>query len=580
MPRVRPVNPRACSSCRGPCGRTERRESNDLVGEIVGRVVGEPKQSQRARGLGFRQSARPCPSQAALALKRATVVLARLEGVTRVSLRRVPRVLEVTTHTLCLCRSFGYQRDDEDIPNTGGVPMDEELLSVPTSWPKAEVMFRTQIVAPLVDPLSSPEEKRQWRRFVTNREHTFPNGKVRRIAERTLRSWVAAYRQEGWRGLERRPCPKKGTLCKLSPEILARAVQLKQEEPRRTIPHILRIIETERNEALDISASALWRHLAKVGLGARGAAPPAGLHRWETQKPNQLWQSDVKHGPYLPDPLRHERMRKTYLIAFLDDYSRCIMHAEWFWAEDVYSLEIAFQKALLRKGKPCRVYVDRGMIYQSHVFRSACMELGIRHVSSKAYRPMGKGKIEKYWQNVDREFLLELEHSPVSDLDEMNRRFWAWLDEVYHQRVHSETGQTPLARFTADNLAPLPQPERLAELFLWRVKRTVDKTGCVSFEGNTYQIEPGLERRKVELRYHPLHLQRLQVWTGDRRWADAVPLDLQCPHVKAMNPRHMLPDQTPPALYLEALVRRHEAHKRQIVSPLQMSAIEGGDDRV
>lgn len=458
--------------------------------------------------------------------------------------------------------------------------MDEELLGVPADWPKADAMFRAQIIAPLVDPLSTAEEKRQWRRFITTREHTFPNGKVRRIAERTLRSWVAAYRQANWSALERRGHPNKAPR-KLTPDIVERAKALKQQEPRRSVPHILRMIETEREEALDITANALWRHLAKAGLGAKGAAPPAGLHRWETKAPNQLWQSDVKHGPYLPDPVRPDKMRKTYLIAFLDDYSRCIMHAEWFWAEDIYSLEITFQKALLRKGKPCRVYVDRGMIYQSHVFRMACVELGIRHISSTAYRPNGKGKVEKFWQCVDKEFLLELEHSPVTNLDEMNQRFWAWLEEVYQQRKHSETNQTPIARFASVVTAPLPQPERLAELFLWRVKRTVDKTGCVSFEGNSYQLEPGLERRKVELRYHPLHLQRLQVWTGERRWEDAVPLDLQREHVPAVNPRHIQPGEAPPALYLEALVRRHEAHKRQIVSPLQLAgSVERGGDLV
>jgi putative transposase len=452
--------------------------------------------------------------------------------------------------------------------------MHDELLGVPKDWPQAEAMFRVQFVLPLVDPLSTPEEKQQWRRRVTSRKHTFPDGSVRRIAERTLRSWVAAYRQGGWEALMRKNQQSK-PLTKLTPEIIERAKALKQDEPRRSVPHILRMIETEREEALDISANALWRHLAKAGLGAKGAAPPAGLHRWESKAPNQLWQSDVKHGPHLPDPLHPGKMRKTYLIAFLDDHSRCILHGEWFWAEDIYSLEIAFQKALLRKGKPCRVYVDRGMIYQSHVFRNACMQLGIRHISSTAYYPQGKGKVEKFWQCVDKEFLLELEHSPVQTIEEMNKRFWAWLEEIYHKRVHSETGQTPIARFAAADPAPLEQPERLAGLFLWSAKRTVDNTGCVSFEGNKYQVEPGLERRKVELRYHPLHLARLQVWTGDRRWADALPLDLYASHVNSVNPRHRTAEKAPPSLYLEALVKRHEENKRKVVSPLQFAAHEG-----
>ena len=32
---------------------------------------------------------------------------------------------------------------------------------------------------------------------------------------------------------------------------------------------------------------------------------------------------------------------------------------------------------------------------------------------------------------------------------ELNRLFTAWAETVYHRRVHSETGQAPLARWDA-----------------------------------------------------------------------------------------------------------------------------------
>jgi len=427
------------------------------------------------------------------------------------------------------------------------------------------------MIAPLLDPLSTKEEKTLWRRFVTNREHTLPGGGTRRVNERTLRRWVEQYRRAGWNTLQRRPRSDRGVPDKIPHEVINRAKELKQAEPRRSVSHIIRIIETEREEALDFHYSSLWRYLAAMGLGGRGVLPPDGLHRFEALAPNDLWQGDTKHGPFLPDPLHSGRMRKTYLIGFMDDYSRFIPHGEWFWADDIYSLEITFQKALLRKGKPKRVYVDRGLSYQSNVFRTACAELGIRHISGTAYHPEGRGKLERFWQCVDNEFLLEMRQDPVDTLEELNKRFWAWLDEVYHCRVNSETNATPLTRFTSIDLPPLEHPERLAEVFLWRDVRKVDKTGCVTFEGNTYQVEDILSRRKVELRYHPLHLQRLQVWTGEKRWADAIPVELQRKRLADVNPRHQIPGEKTPAIYLEALVRRHEVRKQKLVSPLQMA---------
>lgn len=481
-------------------------------------------------------------------------------------------------HIICILGpGFGSCHHGDIFKSEVFLKLDTELMHVPPEWPRAEALFRAQMIAPLIDPLSSSEERTAWRRWVVSRSHTLPNGEERKVGERTLRRWVEQYRKAGFNGLERSKSLQEGVLRKLTPELIARAKELKQADPRRSVPHIIRMIETERGEVLDITASSLWRHLSKAGLGGRSKAAPGGLRRWEAAAANDLWQSDVKHGPHLPDPLRPDTMRKTYLIAFIDDYSRLVTHAEWYFAEDVYALELCFQKALLRKGKPKRVYVDRGSIYQSHVMRTACADLGIRHISATAYHPEGKGKIERFWQNVDSEFLIELEKSPVTTLDELNRRFWAWLEEIYHQRAHSSTGMTPVARFAACAPKPLDAPERLAELFLWRVNRVVDKTGCIRFEGNLYQAEEGLEGRRVEVRFHPLYLDRLQVWTGDRRFADALPIDLTHHHMKTVNPRHKTPEQAPPSLFLETLVRQHEERKQRVVSPLRLSGdAEGG----
>lgn len=95
------------------------------------------------------------------------------------------------------------------------------------------------------------------------------------------------------------------------------------------------------------------------------------------------------------------------------------------------------------------MYVDQGIIFQSKVLRAAGATLGIRHVSAKPYSPEGKGKVERFFRNIDDDLLLEWRHNPGSDLPTLNKQLWAWLEQVYHARIHSETKQSPLARFTA-----------------------------------------------------------------------------------------------------------------------------------
>ena len=66
----------------------------------------------------------------------------------------------------------------------------------------------------------------------------------------------------------------------------------------------------------------------------------------------------------------------------------------------------------------------------------------------------------------------------------------AWLEVVYHRKLHSETGQAPLDRYRQDD-APASRPADPTELrqaFLHREERKVTKTATFSFQGNRYAV--------------------------------------------------------------------------------------------
>ena len=124
-------------------------------------------------------------------------------------------------------------------------------------------------------------------------------------------------------------------------------------------------------------------------------------------------------------------------------------------------------------------------------------------------RPEGRGKIERFFRTVRGQFLAELTEAraaQVAGLEELNRLFTAWMETVYHVRVHSETGQPPLARWEAGGPFPSPSLPDLAEAFRWSEWRTVSKTATVSMHGNRYQVDPGLSGQRVELVFDPLSL--------------------------------------------------------------------------
>jgi putative transposase len=111
----------------------------------------------------------------------------------------------------------------------------------------------------------------------------------------------------------------------------------------------------------------------------------------------------------------------------------------------------------------------------------------------------------------------------VGSLAELNSLFTAWVEQVYHQRVHTETQQAPLARFLAAG-PPVPVPaDLLVEAFRWGEWRTVTKTATVSLQGNLYEVDPALAGSKVELVFDPFDLTDIDVAHHGRPVGKAIP---------------------------------------------------------
>jgi putative transposase len=169
---------------------------------------------------------------------------------------------------------------------------------------------------------------------------------------------------------------------------------------------------------------------------------------------------------------------------------------------------------MLRYGRPLAIYVDQGKVYTSNQLDTICATLGIQRILGTPYYPEGRGKIERFFQFIQSDFLPELATSAVDTLPLLNQSLLAWLEVVYHTKVHSETGQAPLERYRQDETPSTRSvdPTELRQAFLHRDQRKVTKTATFSFKNNRYRVADYLRGRTVELRYDPFDLSRLEVW--------------------------------------------------------------------
>lgn len=451
---------------------------------------------------------------------------------------------------------------------------DEEAAR--TARARAVALFRYQLIREAADPAHSSKARGRLVREIAAREHIDPSGKPVRVSRDTLDRWIRAWRAGGFDALVPHPSHLGP---RLPAEVIETAVALKVENPARTATQNRRILRAQLGWAP--GERTLQRYFAAdhqidAQLGALAAGGPgatAVFGRFEADRPNELWVGDALHGPRLDG-------RKTYLFAFLDDHTRLLVGHRWGFAEDTVRLAAALRPALASRGVPEAVYVDNGSAFVDAWLLRACASLGIKLVHSTPGRPQGRGKIERFFRTVREQFLVEITGTPgepgrhlVGDLAELNRMFTAWVEQVYHPRPHSETGTPPRTRWSAGAPFPLPSPAALAEAFLWSEHRTVTKTATVSLQGNSYQVDPSLAGRRVELVFDPFDLVTIEVRYRGATAGTAIPHRIERhSHHKA---RPETPAEPPPTTGIDYARLIEAAHHAQLATRVNYAALAG-----
>ena len=278
-------------------------------------------------------------------------------------------------------------------------------------------LFRYTLILPLLRGEHPPGGKEQRRRQIAVKQHDIPCSSRHTVSTTTLARWERIYQGKGFEGLKPQPRSDRGQSRVISSETLDRAEALKREQPLRSARSIIRILSLDQTNPVPeerIAPRTLRRHLTQRGATAAqllSQQRPKPYHRFERSHFGSLWQGDAMDGPYLPNPARPDKQRQVFLFAFLDDHSRLVPHAQFYWNEQLPRMEDCLKRAILRYGRPLALYVDRGKVYTSKHLNTICATLGIQRILGTPYYPEGRGKIERFFQFVQSDFLPELARS-------------------------------------------------------------------------------------------------------------------------------------------------------------------------
>ena len=137
----------------------------------------------------------------------------------------------------------------------------------------------------------------------------------------------------------------------------------------------------------EINMSVLYRFLKHHKLQQKESTD---RRSFEASSPNEMWQSDVLHGPIVVGKKR--KKVKSYLIAILDDNSRIIPHGEFYESERLENMKDCLKKAVEKRGLPQKLYIDNGACFKAINLEQVTASLGIQIIHTPPYTPQGSGE--------------------------------------------------------------------------------------------------------------------------------------------------------------------------------------------
>lgn len=311
---------------------------------------------------------------------------------------------------------------------------------------------------------------------------------------------------------------------RIGEEITQHVMALKQEHSNFNCQWISELV-SDRFEH-PISQSSVWRILKEADLSETPIHQPVVRSRFEANACGDLVQLDTTWGYWLSG----ERLN---LILLLDDYSRYILGAEFFWEDSAYNNMWMIRDVITDYGLFRLLYTDNASFfkfvshqrschrtftqseYESEITRS-CRQIGITHITHKPYQPQGKGKIERLFRFIQERVIGQFNDNKVETLEQANELLCEWVDWYNEHHVNRTTGCVPKKRFDPKGFTPLPGEVNLDDVFCFHDTRKVDRCNQFSYEGKTYTIpkEHCMVAFKVDLHVHPYRC--IRVWHSGR----------------------------------------------------------------
>jgi len=229
-----------------------------------------------------------------------------------------------------------------------------------------------------------------------------------------------------------------------------------------------------------------------------------------------MYQADTCHSIYITE---NGIKRKTYLFHVVDDHSRMIVGARFFYNDNAYNFQLVLKESIARYGLCKKIYMDHGAPYSNGQLRLILGSLGIIEIHAPVRDGAAKAKVERSFRTVKDTWLNGFDPSSVESLEQLNRLLADYV-RMRNNSFNRDIGETPMERYLRhlDRIRFPKSREWLDECFMNRIIRRVNNDSTVSIDTVSYDVPMQFIRMKVEIRFLPDDMKNAYILYEGRRY--------------------------------------------------------------
>jgi len=377
--------------------------------------------------------------------------------------------------------------------------------------------LRFAVIAPVIQGIFTEPTKTAYYRKVAEKPLKMPNGRSIFLNYNTFEKWEARYKRKGMDGLMPKSRSDIGMSRALSDVAINEIYRLIQQFPRINATLIYaKLIEDGFIKASNVSVCSVQRFIKNNNLKTASTQNIKDRKAFEEEFPCSMYQADTCHALYITE---NNVKRKAYLFHIIDDFSRLIVGARFFYEDNSYNFQRVLKEAVAKHGICNKLYTDNGGSYLNSQLKLILASLGIIEIHAPVRDGAAKAKVERSFRTIKDTWLNGFDPSGVGSIEELNR-FLAGYVRIRNNSVNRNTGETPMERYSRhiDRIRFPKSREWLDECFTNRIIRKVNNDSTVSIDSVLYDVPMQFIRAKVEIRYLPDNMKNAYILHQGKRY--------------------------------------------------------------